>query len=138
MKQTNAAEAASTHDFIYIMPFIPDTCAPAAPCLGPLTKIILSSMVDGVVQANLISWTIRAMISLAWSMWSRWSMQIQPIARACARACVFGSFVLTIIFNLYKNTSTTRTKPMWERFFSSTTLSTETDHPDQKGYKDEL
>ena len=65
-------------------------------------------------------------------------MQIQHIARACARARVFGSFILTIIFNLYKNTSTTWTKPVWERFYAWTIGWTATDHMDQKGYRDEF
>jgi len=131
MKYSNAALAACIYDFTHVLSFIPHGGTPVPLCLGPLTINIFPGVVDGVVGPNLKPWTIRALISLVWSRWSRWSRQIQLIARAGARASV-SPFSLIFIFNLFKNTWTTQTKPILTRFFASTIPRTTMDHMDQR------
>lgn len=105
-------------------------CAPAPLCMGTHTISVYGKW-SRVVTATL---TIRALISLAWSRWSRWSRQFQLIAHVRAHARVStASFILIFIFNLYKNTLTTLTKPIKTLVFALTKAVTNNDHLDQMG-----
>lgn len=132
MKHLNAANAASIIDLIHVSAPSVRTCAPAAPCLGPLTKNNIPGVVKGMVKAKKITLTIRPLVSLAWSGWSRWSRHFQLIAHA--RVCLCRPSFLTFIFKLIKIALTTLTTLIKSTVYALTIPLTNIDHPDHKGF----